>query len=78
MGTKVKLSKAFYPQMEGQLERTIQTLHDMLRACVMNFEAGWNGFLSLVEFVCSNIYQASIKMVPYEALYGRKCRLMVC
>lgn len=70
MGTEVKLSTTFYPQMEGQSERTIQTLEDMLRACVMNFGAGWSRFLSLMEFACNNIYQASIKMVPYEALYG--------
>jgi hypothetical protein len=78
MGTEVKLSTTFYPQMEGQSEKTIQALEDMLRACVMNFGAGWSRFLSLMEFACNNIYQASIEMVPYKALYGRKCRLMVC
>jgi len=74
MGTKVQLSTAFHPQTDGQFERTIQILEDMLRACVMDFGVGWSKFLPLVEFAYNNSYQASIEMAPYEAFYGRKCR----
>jgi len=74
MGTKVQLSTAFHPQTDGQSERTIQILEDMLRACVMDFGVGWSKFLPLVEFAYNNSYQASIEMAPYEAFYGRKCR----
>ncbi|KAL5574279.1 hypothetical protein UlMin_023876 [Ulmus minor] len=50
MGTKLKFSTAFHPQTDGQSERTIQTLEDMLRACVMDFKGTWNHYLPLVEF----------------------------
>ena len=60
--------------MVGQSERTIQTLEDMLRSCVMDFGGSWNKKLPLVEFSYNNSYQASLGMAPYEALYGRKCR----
>ena len=63
---------------DGQSKRTIQTLEDMLRACVMDFRVSWSKFLPLVEFAYNNNYQASIEMAPYEALYGRKCRSPVC
>nr|GEZ87673.1 putative reverse transcriptase domain-containing protein [Tanacetum cinerariifolium] len=59
-------------------ERTIQTLEDMLRACVIDFGKGWVKHLPLSEFSYNNSYHASIKAVPYEALYGRKCRSPVC
>ncbi|GJU19649.1 putative reverse transcriptase domain-containing protein [Tanacetum coccineum] len=59
-------------------KRTIQTLEDMLRACVIDFEKGWVNHLPLVEFSYNNSYHASIKAAPFEALYGRKCRSPVC
>ncbi|XP_060182190.1 uncharacterized protein LOC132611839 [Lycium barbarum] len=59
---------------EGQAERTIQTLEDMLRACVLDFQGSWDDHFPLIEFSYDNSYHASIKMAPYEALYGRKCR----
>ncbi|GJS52901.1 putative reverse transcriptase domain-containing protein [Tanacetum coccineum] len=62
----------------GQSERTIQTLEDMLRACVIDFGNGWEGHLPLIEFSYNNSYHASIKAAPFEALYGRKCRSPVC
>jgi len=74
MGTKVQLSTTFHPQIDGQSERTIQILEDMLRAYVMDFGVGWSRFLPLVEFAYNNSYHASIEMTPSEALYGRKCR----
>ncbi|GJS19809.1 putative reverse transcriptase domain-containing protein [Tanacetum coccineum] len=63
---------------DGQSERTIQTLEDMLRACVIDFGSSWDRHLPLVEFSYNNSYHASIKAAPFEALYGRKCRSPVC
>ncbi|GJU69603.1 putative reverse transcriptase domain-containing protein [Tanacetum coccineum] len=63
---------------DGQSERTIQTLKDMLRTCVMDFGKGWDRHLTLVEFSYNNSYHTSIKAVPFEALYGRKCRSPIC
>ena len=74
MGTKLTFSTAFHPQTDGQSERTIQTLEDMLRACVMDFKGTWDKKLPLIEFSYNNSFQASIGMAPYEALYGRRCR----
>ena len=70
----MKFSTAFHPQTDGHIERTIQTLEDMLRLCVLDFKENWEVHLPLVEFAYNNSYQASIGMAPYEALYGRKCR----
>ncbi|GKC52647.1 putative reverse transcriptase domain-containing protein [Tanacetum coccineum] len=78
LGTKLSMSTAYHPQTDGQSERTIQTLEDMLRACVIDFEKGWVKHLPLVEFSYNNSYYASIKDAPYEVLYGRKCRSPVC
>ncbi|KAH0743021.1 hypothetical protein KY290_032665 [Solanum tuberosum] len=74
MGTRVHLSTAFHPQTDGQSERTIQVLEDMLRACVMDFGGQWDQFLPLAEFAYNNSYHSSIQMAPFEALYGRRCR----
>ncbi|GJW82242.1 putative reverse transcriptase domain-containing protein [Tanacetum coccineum] len=71
-------STAYHPQTDGQSERTIQTLEDMLRACAIDFGKGWVNHLPLVEFSYNNSYHASIKVAPFEALYGRKCRSPVC
>ena len=78
LGTTLHFSTAFHPQIDGQSERTIQTLNDMLRACVLNFKRSWVKYLPLVEFTYNNSYQTSIGMTPYEALYGRKCRTSIC
>ncbi|GKD57598.1 putative reverse transcriptase domain-containing protein, partial [Tanacetum coccineum] len=78
LGTNLDMSTAYHPQIDGQSERTIQTLEGMLRACVIDFRSSWDRHLPLVEFSYSNSYHASIKAAPYEALYGRKCRLHVC
>ncbi|KZV18741.1 Retrotransposon protein, Ty3-gypsy subclass [Dorcoceras hygrometricum] len=74
LGTKLTFSTAFHPQTDGQSERVIQTLEDLLRACVLDFVDSWDFKLPLLEFTYNNSYQASIEMAPYEALYGRKCR----
>ncbi|GJU25752.1 putative reverse transcriptase domain-containing protein [Tanacetum coccineum] len=78
MGTRLDMSTAYHPETDGQSERTIQTLEDMLRACVIDFGNGWEGHLPLIEFSYNNSYHASIKAAPFEALYGRKCRSPVC
>ncbi|GJQ96766.1 putative reverse transcriptase domain-containing protein [Tanacetum coccineum] len=64
------MSMTYHPQTDGQSERTIQTLEDMLRACVIDFGKGWEKHLPLVEFSYNNSYHASIKVVPFETLYG--------
>ena len=74
LGTQVNLSTTFHPQTDGQAERTIQTLEDMLRACIIDFKGSWDDHLPLIEFAYNNSYHSSIQMAPYEALYGRKCR----
>ncbi|GKB29463.1 putative reverse transcriptase domain-containing protein [Tanacetum coccineum] len=78
LGTQLDLSTAYHPETDGQSERTIQTLEDMLRACVIDFGSSWDRHLPLVEFSYNNSYHASIKAAPFEALYGRKCRSPVC
>ncbi|GJT02818.1 putative reverse transcriptase domain-containing protein [Tanacetum coccineum] len=74
LGTKLHMSTAYHPETDGQSERTIQTLEDMLRACVMDFGGSWDTHLPLVEFSYNNSYHTSVKCAPFEALYGRKCR----
>ena len=78
MGTHLDMSTAYHPQTDGQSERTIQTLEDMLRACVIDFGKSWDTHLPLVEFSYNNSYHSSIKVAPFEALYGRKCRSPLC
>nr|GEX63909.1 putative reverse transcriptase domain-containing protein [Tanacetum cinerariifolium] len=78
LGTRLYISTAFHPQTDSQSERTIQTLEDMLRACVIDFGGNWDDHLPLVEFAYNNIYHASINMPPYEMIYERICRTPVC
>ena len=72
------MSTTFHPQKDSQLERTIQVLEDMLRACVLDLKGSWEEHLPLVEFAYNNIYQASIQMALYEALYRRPCQSLIC
>ncbi|KAG8503560.1 hypothetical protein CXB51_001543 [Gossypium anomalum] len=78
LGTRLNFSTAFHPQSDGQSERVIQILEDMLRGCVIEFRGSWEDYLPLAEFAYNNSYQTSIRMAPYEALYGRRCRTPVC
>ncbi|GJX22739.1 putative reverse transcriptase domain-containing protein [Tanacetum coccineum] len=73
-GTRLDMSTAYHPLNDGQSERTIQTLEDMLRACVLDFEGSWDVHLSLVEFSYNNSYHSSVRCALFEALHGRKCR----
>ncbi|GJR30355.1 putative reverse transcriptase domain-containing protein [Tanacetum coccineum] len=78
LGTEINMSTAYHPETDGQSERTIQTLEDMLRACVIDFGSSWDRHLPLVEFSYNNSYHVSIKAAPFEALYGRECRSPIC
>ncbi|XP_069149523.1 uncharacterized protein [Solanum lycopersicum] len=57
-----------------KVERTIHTLEDMLKACVIDFRGSWDDHLPLIEFSYNNSYYSSIGMAPFEALYGKRCR----
>ncbi|GJW89646.1 putative reverse transcriptase domain-containing protein [Tanacetum coccineum] len=78
LGNRLDLSITYLPQTDGQRERTIQTLEDMLRACVLDFRKSWDRHLPLVGFSYNNSYHTSIKAAPFEALFGRKCRSLAC
>nr|GEY92543.1 putative reverse transcriptase domain, ribonuclease H-like domain, aspartic peptidase domain protein [Tanacetum cinerariifolium] len=78
LGNQLDISMAYHPETDGQSERTIQTVKDMLRACVIDFGKGWERHLPLVEFSYNNNYHASIKAALFKALYGRKCRSPFC
>ncbi|GJT86447.1 putative reverse transcriptase domain-containing protein [Tanacetum coccineum] len=73
LGTRLDMSMAYHPQINGQSERTIQTLEDMLRVCVLDFKGSWDVHLLLVEFSYNNSYHSSVRCAPFKALYGRKC-----
>jgi len=76
--TLLKMSTSDHPQADGQTERTIHTLEDILRACVLEDGGSWNNHLPLIEFSYNNNYHSSIGMAPYEAFYGRKCKTLLC
>ncbi|CAH1412293.1 unnamed protein product [Lactuca virosa] len=77
LGTHLDMSTAYHPQTDGQSERTIQTLEYMLRACVIDFRKSWDTHLPLVELSYNNSYHSSIKVAPFEALYGLAYRLQL-
>ncbi|KAA3466784.1 reverse transcriptase [Gossypium australe] len=71
-------STVFHPQTDGQSERVIQILEDMLGSCVIDFKGSWGDYLPLAKFAYNSSYQSSIQMAPYEELYGRRCRTPTC
>ena len=71
LGTRLHISTTFHPQIDGQFERVIQVLEDMLRGCVLDFPGIWDRYISLMEFAYNNSFQSSIGTTPYKALYGR-------
>ncbi|KAL8125720.1 hypothetical protein AgCh_013109 [Apium graveolens] len=73
-GTSLNFSIIYHPQIDGQSEKTMQTLEDMLRACALEWTCNWDKYLYFVEFAYNNSWHASIGMPPFEALYGRRCR----
>jgi hypothetical protein len=74
MDTKLNFSSAYHPQTNGQTERVNQILEDMLRACALKDKQSWDKCLRYAEFSYNNNYQKSLKMSPFELLYGPKCR----
>jgi hypothetical protein len=72
IGTKLDFSTTYHPQSDGQIERVNKVLEDLLRACVLTFDRDWESSLPYADFSYNNSYQASIKMSPFEALYGRR------
>ncbi|KAD2393182.1 hypothetical protein E3N88_40159 [Mikania micrantha] len=78
LGIRLDMSTTYHPQTDGQSERTIQTLEDMLRACGVDFGKSWETHLFLVELSYNNRYHTSIMVAPFEALYDRKCRSPIC
>jgi transposase InsO family protein len=77
LGTKLIRSSTYHPQTDGQTERINQILKDMLRACVIQYDKKWDKCLALAKFSYNNSYQSSLKMPPFEALYGRRCRTLL-
>nr|GEU82966.1 putative reverse transcriptase domain-containing protein [Tanacetum cinerariifolium] len=77
IGTKLDMSTAYHPHIDGQSECTIQTLEDMLRACVLDFRGSWDVHLPLVEFSYNNSYHSSVRCALFKALYGGNCRLLI-
>ncbi|KAI3815716.1 hypothetical protein L1987_15395 [Smallanthus sonchifolius] len=78
LGTQLTMSTTYHLQTDGQSERTIQTMEDILRACVIDFGGNWDNHLPLIEFPYNNSYHSRIKAAPFKALYERKCRTPVC
>src|SRR4051812_30276359 len=78
LGTELRLSTAYHPQTNGQSERTIQILEDMLRSCIIDYGGSWEDHLPIVEFAYNNSFQSTIEMAPFGALYGRPCRSPLC
>jgi transposase InsO family protein len=73
LGTKLIRSSSYHPQTDGQTERVNQIVEDMLRASILHCDKSWDKCLSLAEFSYNNSYQPSLKMAPFEALYGQRC-----
>ena len=76
--TRLNFGTTFHPQTNGQCERVIQVLEDMLQGCVLDFSGSWDRHIPLMEFAYNNSYQSSIGMALYEALYRRICRTPMC
>jgi transposase InsO family protein len=74
LGTQPNFSTVYHPETDGQTERTNQTLEDMLRMYMMDQQKRWEEFLPLVEFTYNNSYESTIKMAPFDFLYGRSFR----
>mgnify|MGYP004711703691 CR=1 FL=1 len=77
LGTKLNFSTAYHSQIDGQSDRTIQILKNMLRSCIVNFRRSWAQSMTLIEFAYNSSCHASIQMAPYEAIYRGKCHLPI-
>jgi transposase InsO family protein len=74
LDTQLRFSSAYHPQTDDQTERVNQILEDMLRACALQYGSSWDNILPYAEFSYNNSYEESLKMVPFEMLYVRRCR----
>jgi transposase InsO family protein len=72
--TQLCFSSTYHPQTDGRTERVNQILEDMLRACALQYGRSWDTSLPYAEFSYNNSYQESLKMAPFEMLYGQRCR----
>jgi hypothetical protein len=77
LDTQLRFSSTYHPQIDGQLERVNQILEDMLRACALQYGRSWDKSLPYAEFSYNNSYQESLKMAPFEMLYGHRCRTLL-
>ena len=77
LGTKLIQSSAYHPQTDGQTDRVNQILEDMFRECVIHYDKNWDKCLPMAEFLYNKSYRASLKMAPFEALYGPRCRTLL-
>jgi transposase InsO family protein len=77
LDTQLCFSSAYHPQTDGQTKRVNQILEDMLRACALQYERSWDKSLSYAKFSYNNSYQESLKMAPFEMLYGHRCRTLL-
>ena len=78
LGSKLTMSSTYHLQIDGQSKRTIQSLEDLLRTCVLDHLGAWDEVLPLIKFTYNNNFHASIGIELYEALYGRKCMTPLC
>jgi hypothetical protein len=77
LGTQLNLSTTYHLEIDGQTERVNQVMEDMLRMYIMDNQTQWEKYLPLVDFSYNNSFHSSIRMPPYEALYGRPCRTLL-
>jgi hypothetical protein len=76
-GTNMEFSTACRPKSNGKKGKVNQVIEDMLRMYVMDKPSKWEDYLQLVQFSYNNGYKESLNMIPFEALYGRKCNTPV-
>lgn len=77
LGEKLWLTSTYHPQSDGKIERTIQSLEDLLKVCVLDNRGKWDDLLPMIEFTYNNSFHSSIVMAPYKALYVRKCQTIL-
>jgi hypothetical protein len=73
LDTQLRFSSAYHPQTDGQTKRVNHILEDMLRVCALQYGISWDKSLPYAEFSYNNSYQESLKMAPFDMLYGRRC-----
>jgi hypothetical protein len=69
--SRQNFSSPYHPETDGQTKMTNRVLEDMLRVCELKYGKSWDKRLPYTKFLYNNSYQASIKMAPFEAVYGR-------